>query len=700
MAQSVVGGLNVYTSSLTALQTANIMMLPQRTDFTLIDITRLAYSVTIVIKNLNTNEETVLAKGHPIADDFETTWINPYIDHPVFRNIDFGASFKRSYLSKPKGTELCTTCIFSNGAGETLQAMAFLVHTPHLANTDTVVVHVATPQVDVTLDQYKKLSTFKERRNCALHYAFKAFSLAIQHGQNFQGQPRKVNPAAAVIYYDDTMPVLGADNYNFNFAFSLPATEKTAGTHTIPAALKTLRFLVPGLGSTKAVYYDILQIHKSAYVFRLRNLAGWKVIGAVNTTIASFDLVNSFFEKFVPGLERTIAISEDILTIFPGNQHTLKNEARALKITQHNSLLNRPDISGKAISENFFNENKLLFTQANVTTLLPDTWSNFITWIGLTIIFNYYDYSSGTLSTDALLRRIIQALQVQDPKNIKPFSQHEAVQVAKTYFEFCSGLATKTISDGTILTSEELSPYLLKEQLADDVCISKDDAVGILTICLGEEPSSWCAKILKNHSKLFTSSQQLATFILLTSPDDESEFKQLFPQELFMNIRSTVMDAKNYDKSIHEASVFGSNLLTNTPSQMPKGLAYTLFTRNFSLLHKAREIIHAEKLVDTLAKINDYETELADELATFAALALVQKDADAAMAAHLNGLAAAAPLDSDAKAESDEMIITAAASVAACDAANLVVTDNAAAKAARLAARLAAAQAASDLTKP
>ena len=332
--------------------------------------------------------------------------------------------------------------------------------------------------------------------------------------------------------------------------------------------------------------------------------------------------------------------------------------------------------------------------------MLPDTWSNFITWIGLTIIFNYYDYSSGTLSTDALLRRIIQALQVQDPKNIKPFSQHEAVQVAKTYFEFCSGLATRVIQDGKFFTSDALSLYLLKKQLADGVCISKDDAVGILTICLGEEPSSWCAKILKNHSKLFMSSQQLATFILFAAPEGESAFKQLVPQELFMDIVSTVNDAKNYDKSINEASVFGSNLLTNTPSQMPKGLAYALFTRNFLLLHKAREIRHEEKLVDTLAKITQYEAELTMELDKFAALALVQKDADAAMAAQLDAIAGAAPLDLAAKAESDEMIITAAASVAACDAANLVVTDNAAATAARLAERIAKATDDSDKSKP
>jgi hypothetical protein len=384
-----------------------------------------------------------------------------------------------------------------------------------------------------------------------------------------------VDPLLAALYHNDTISPLGGDTFNINFAFNIAATEKTAGTHTIQAVLKTLHFLIPGLSSANVVYYDILQGHKSAYVFRLRNLAGWKIIAAVNTTVPSFDITNTVFKKYVPHMERTIAISESILTIFPGNQSALKTKTQELLIEYHEFFMKSLP-AGSGLKSKFKNLTSLKFKMDDLVLLDEKAWELFVTFQGLKFIHEFFLNSATTLGTDALLRRILYALQTDDPKSIKPFSKHDAALLVDSFFDACEGLAANIIDDIDTADSKDLAVKLLHREKSRKVFISMDEAIAILTTCIGKDPVHWYENTFPDS--IFKSADDLATFMLIRGTSFMEQFKLLVPAELFSTIPDIIATAHNYEKKINNARSVYLDLTRSPAHKMRHGLAYALFT--------------------------------------------------------------------------------------------------------------------------
>ena len=630
----------VFTSSLTATQTANIMMQPQRSDIKYIkypDDTTLR--VTIIIKNLNTNEQCVLTRRQAVTPEFATTWMHSHIGHSYFRNIDFGAISMWPILQCPDGTELFTTCNFPNGAGETLQAMAFLSHATNDANMDTVVVKISAPMMHTTQYQYQ-ISNFREKRFNAIQHAFRAFSKTIPRAIPKVPKPTKVDPLLAALYHNDTISPLGSDTFNIKFAFKMATTEKTAGTHTIPAVLKTLHFLIPGLSSANVAYYDILQGHKSAYVFRLRNLAGWKIIAAVNTTVPSFDITNTVFKKYVPHMERTIAISESILTIFPGNQSALKAKTQELLSAYHEQFIHSLP-AGSGLTAKFSKLTSLNFKMDDLISLDEKSWELFVTFQGLKYIHEYFLNSATTLSTDALLRRILYALQTDDPKTIKPFSKHEAALFVDSFFDACEGLADVVMEGIDATNMDNLAIKLLHKEHSRKIFISVDEAIALLTTCIGKDPVHWYENTFPS---IFKDEDQLATFMLIRGHEFMEQFKLLVPEELFSTIPAIITTAHNYERRINDARCIFLDFKTSPVTNVHHGLAYALFTGDHITLPNYAAARNANDLADSKKKAKEKKN--ADKKAARAA----PDAADAAGADAADAAGAAATAGADAAA--------------------------------------------------
>ena len=320
-------GLTFYSSSLSPQQTADIMVSALRgTSF--IPASNIKdkpeYRVGIVIRNLVTGKETLITQPSfpEPTPDFSKTWLMPYVDDPVFYNTELSTMKKPPPLVNPadQQADLCTTCLFPIGRGERLQAIAFLVYESgdvfyEYPNTkmDQVFIRVRTDQIPLSAERFAVDGAHKHRRFYALQHAF--LQLAVQNPNMKIIAEHLVNPAnsmtsmATALYKQAASVTLGmfdteSDSYNITFAFTVPSSERTAGSRVIPTVLQILSGLMPGLSADQAIYYDILQAHQFAYTFRLRNLAGWKILGAVNSALPDFGTVDGCFAPYAPATFR------------------------------------------------------------------------------------------------------------------------------------------------------------------------------------------------------------------------------------------------------------------------------------------------------------------------------------------------------------------------------------------------------------
>jgi hypothetical protein len=89
--------------------------------------------------------------------------------------------------------------------------------------------------------------------------------------------------AQAAFFHGDQ--IYATDAYDQNVmggTFLSNCVEGNAGSLVIPLALKFARFLLPALHADRPVVYDLVQPHRYGYVFQIRSVGGWRLLGAVN----------------------------------------------------------------------------------------------------------------------------------------------------------------------------------------------------------------------------------------------------------------------------------------------------------------------------------------------------------------------------------------------------------------------------------
>jgi hypothetical protein len=564
-----------------------------------------SYCVGIVLRNLNTGVETLLTQPTfpKIESNFETRWFLPYRTNPAFREFDVMPVLDNPALHLDK---LFTTCVFPTRDGQMLQAMAFLVHEKDSVLKgfpgvhDHVYIDILLPNLPLSSVQYGLLMD-EQRRFYALQYAFlclatkdsdmRVFPVTDPAGAN----TFKMDALTATLFGNEAeraiFSTLHWDAHRIKMAFRLPATEKTAGSSVIPAVLKKLYFLIPGLDAKQDIYYDILQGHKYAYTFRIRNLAGWTVLGSVNAALPNFSTTNACFNQFVPSTEHQLITSPDLLTVYPQDADVysfwLQDPAKLLETTTKKFLkkLRKANMDAALIAR--FEGKGADFTPIDILAIDPTHWQIFTQRVGLKIITEYQKRLLTPLKkintqialADNVLRRIQDAMQ---GVAVKPFSVAEQSAAVRFFYDFCDGLAKSLIDDpaNPLTNGRDLKTLENYPQGVDEVSISMEQAKRFLSACVGSPASKWHAQLHIHDNDIFEDQQQLAAFMLVRGRSFSQEFMQIYPSELFgpnfdklidnaHNCNSKIMDAKTeYDAST-PALVGSENLIGP--------LAYALF---------------------------------------------------------------------------------------------------------------------------
>ena len=557
------------------------------------------FRVGIVIRNLRTGEETLITQPTfpELTANFSTSWILSFVDHPVFRHFDFASMRTAPYLESPllQPGELCTSCIFQAGREETLQALAFLAcptDTPDKKSSeDLVTVQIYTPVLPISYKAFNTLASHHLRRVYALQHAFvrlaiSSLDMAVSSPPLGDTQIAGLDAYTNSLYMHDTPNLFATDwnTYKIKLCFSLPATEKTAGSSIIPVVLASLNFLLPALDANQDVAYDILQPHKSSYYFRFRNIAGWRVLGAVNGVILDFPALNQTFDKYATTTSAPY-LTPNILTLYPTPSYveTFSSMIVAGNKDARNAMLT--EMHGHAAIEAFRNE---VFTSRDVAGLEPAKWQRHIPCVGLNLIKKYLGILTNSLAhnqktlvvSNALAARIVSALGGTHETTM--MKNAELSSLLLIFFRFCKGLARELVyKDKVVLSGQQLKTALNTPVKADEVTISLQQALSFWTTCQGNTPETWSQKLYVGSSTPFEDSAYLASFMLLRGHTFSSSFALLFPHTLISAdlLGSLIHTAHNYHPMILEARNSHTRLSVGTKEQkLVNSIAYALFT--------------------------------------------------------------------------------------------------------------------------
>ena len=572
------------------------------------------FGFSLVIQNLTTGEEAMVEKGAKIPANFSTTWIIKYLDHPILQHFDLsrhGIPFLTNPMtikSDDNQTDIaqpmmCTSCTFPAGRTHTLRAVATLIYWDRLLRPvergeDYVMVEILTPPLPLTFATYDELPDGQARRLVLLHYALSSFAVTKRKFSSGNTQALAAfNTLTTMLYGNKAAMATNSNAMKLVFAFSIPSTEKTAGSAVIPAVLKLLNFMFPTLSPQQPVDYDILQPHRFAYTFRLRNLGGWKVLGAVNTVISEF---KSSFEFQTQKLN-----NEDLykLTQQPSEfvhhelvQHTIPHTIVPGWIGSYVSTykIGNKDPNGIfGMDTNYSNaSNSILcmyikdiseattqisaFTKANKKTfrkvliesyedMLPSWitdklnkedmkqlsdahWIDWAMYQGSKMIDDFLLVSNESRvvarspNIDIVLQRFIHALKTTAKDvDIVPFSNVQISCLISMIFQFCTGLASEVINEHTpqIQVGTDLKAGVVNDArvVVDDITVSLEDFISFLTSCLGKNMENTTSLALlradRNKKKNFKYETHLAKYLLVNAGLLVDTFSLFFPITLF-----------------------------------------------------------------------------------------------------------------------------------------------------------------------
>ena len=259
---------------------------------------------------------------HPVPLLTLTHWHTHFLDKPIFRNVDFVREGDFNALQAPTAANTWTTLKLVKGDQLFHVITTLAPLDPSLAPNacrDSVLLYLLTPSLpsnQTTLQTAARTSD--QRRAVALNFAL--HSLADAFG--FKPIPSPLNsetattltpPAAGKDVAAAAMQQLHAAMAQASFlhgdrihaadafkrtvlggAFLSSVAETNAGGVVIPLALKFARFLLPALRADSPVTYDIVQPHRFGYVFQVRSLGGWRVLGAVNMHASPQAILSQF----------------------------------------------------------------------------------------------------------------------------------------------------------------------------------------------------------------------------------------------------------------------------------------------------------------------------------------------------------------------------------------------------------------------
>ena len=289
----------------------------------------LAYLVTI--RNVDRNEEYT----HPHPLQSLLNWHIHFVDLPIMRNINVhdpkNAVFPSLQPPVDRSTWTTARMIRDGQLYHVIVNIAPFMPLPRpRPQQDAVVLYLTSPVLPVNhLSYTTSAQTSEQRRAIAIHMAVD--QLAKQRG--FAPHPEhpfpdennhRMPPAAAGTDNDEGWVERGGGGESARHRMALAqaallhgdillagtsyassvlcggfesnSPETSAGAAVLPLVLRHLHFLLPALHPDQPpIYYDIIQPHQCAYIFQLRSVGGWNVLGAVNL-YASLDALRAQFQ--------------------------------------------------------------------------------------------------------------------------------------------------------------------------------------------------------------------------------------------------------------------------------------------------------------------------------------------------------------------------------------------------------------------
>ena len=271
----------------------------------------------LAVRRIGSDEQCL----HPKPLRTTKGWFRHFLHTPLFQrfNLIHEPGFPR--LEPPVDKAPWSTArFFKNGAEYMAIATVALSKASVVPERDTVVFHLyspALPRDHATLLAIGQNSSHT-RRSVATHVALGAMGLA--QGMTELTEPVEADDGLLIDAGFEHGDAVGTDarleRLHLEGAFHSYEREAASGGAVVPLVLRHCFFLGPALSDAAPVDYDILQPHRHAYLFRIRFLAGWEVLGAVNLHVdadrlrhawpkANHDgpllVVNP--ERWAPGLE-------------------------------------------------------------------------------------------------------------------------------------------------------------------------------------------------------------------------------------------------------------------------------------------------------------------------------------------------------------------------------------------------------------
>jgi hypothetical protein len=247
-----------------------------------------AHQYNVTVRNLRTNEQYM----HPKPLSQLTDWYALFIDRPIFRNINFANKHTLPQLAVPAHEAFSIQRFQLDGEWFSVTTSK-AGGTPPSTEADTVQVYLVSPSLPKDHTCFSNIAGHSSqlRRAYAAHIA--VGELAKTQGLALMESPASGASGGGVDADDDgDLAYMHGDNLKhtitnsaplrFAGAFSTSRVEHNTGADVLPLVIQHLRFLLLLLDTRQPVIYDILQPHRYGYVFQLRSLSGWRVLGAVN----------------------------------------------------------------------------------------------------------------------------------------------------------------------------------------------------------------------------------------------------------------------------------------------------------------------------------------------------------------------------------------------------------------------------------
>ena len=328
------------------------------------NLSRAAYSnfkYLVTVKNMTTNEQYTYPKALDNLDD----WKVHFLDKSIFRDINPIEDAEVLPELRPPSPKDPTTFVCWTSSEIKINKYLYHIITTlapisyeskeNESTYDIVTLYACSPKLPLQNKTFReKYVTSEQKRICTIHCG------CIAHAKTMGFEESTLQPQSNSVTKDKFMTTT-----QLRGQIASHVREDKAGSVVIPHVLKYLSFLLPVLDVSYDITYDIIQPHKSAYIFQIRNLSsGWRILGCVNLFHPSSELVRIKFDEE----KRLKKYDEAYYALFTSKTAAAAIQMSSCSMTLIERFLTETNQVLKKIKPDYINEMNAFY---NANTILP-----------------------------------------------------------------------------------------------------------------------------------------------------------------------------------------------------------------------------------------------------------------------------------------------------------------------------------------